>query len=257
MYLAFDIATKERFVFPIQFFKLNKVKKILASNIKDPDNDFILEFNHKGQWIGLGTKGENLLVKYKNDMPADFTNNYGRMLDFYYSGDTAVVKIENRIWQYILVGNMFLDTKSYPYEKDMPSLIRESGTGINSKTIRKTGKDREVVSEPVDLKETDFLPRLIKTYSNTNWILPLSIDYDDHAYKGRTDMGNVERARYFYDKAGNLIVNISENGLTTNRVFKMKNGLPMSMTTRWIGRQMKGTPEAKPEITRFSYTYFQ
>ncbi|MGY0036135.1 hypothetical protein [Pedobacter sp. NJ-S-72] len=75
MYLAFDIATKERFVFPIQFFKLNKVKKILASNVKDPDNDFVLEFNHKGQWTGLGTKGDNLSVKYKNDMPAGFTNN--------------------------------------------------------------------------------------------------------------------------------------------------------------------------------------
>ncbi|MGY0036134.1 hypothetical protein [Pedobacter sp. NJ-S-72] len=127
------------------------------------------------------------------------------MLDFYYSGDTAVVKAETRTWQYALVGNMFLDKKSYPYE-----------TIIYSST---------------------------QTEMNRN--------------KGKVDTGNVERAGSFYDKAGNLVMNITENGFTTNRVFKMKNGLPVSMTTRWIGREMKGIPEAKPEITRFSYTYFQ
>jgi hypothetical protein len=256
MYLAFDIATKDRYMFPIQFFRLNKVKKIVSGNTKDPDNSFVLEFNNKGQWISLGTKGDNLLVKYKNDMPVDFTNNHGKMLDLHYFGDTAIVKIETKIWQYILVGNMFLDTKSYTYEKSMSSLTRELGVSINNKTIRKIEGGQQVISEPTDLKESDYLPRVITTYSNTNWILPLSIDYDDDAYKGRVDIGNVERARYFYDKAGNLVMDISENGFTTHRVFKMKNGLPVSMTTRWIGRQMKGTLEAKPEITRFSYTYF-
>ncbi|MBB5638027.1 hypothetical protein HDE68_003953 [Pedobacter cryoconitis] len=257
MYLAFDLATKDRYVFPIQFFKLKNVKKIVSDNPKDPDNEFSLEFNTKGQWISLETKGDNLRVKYMNDAPAGFTNNHGKMLDFYYSGDTAVVKIEHKIWQYRLVGQMFLDTESYPCEKGIGSIFHPSETSFNHKKIRKTDKHQQIISEPADLKESDYLPRLITTYSHTSWNLPLSIDEDDYAYKDRNDIGNVKRTKYFYDTEGNLVMDVSENGFTTNHVFKMKNGLPVTLTTRWKGRQMKGTAEEKPEITNFSYTFFR
>ncbi|MBB6270973.1 hypothetical protein HDF26_001400 [Pedobacter cryoconitis] len=257
MYLAFDLATKDRCIFPMQFFKLNNVKRIVSHNPEDPDNEFILEFNTKGQWISLETKGDNLRVKYINNAPVDFTNNQGKMLDFYYSGDTAVVKIEEKIWQYTLVGQMFLDTKSYPYEKGMVSIFQPSEISFNHKKIRKTGINQQIISEPADLKENDYLPRLITTYSHTSWDLPLSIAENDYAYKDRNDIGNVKRTKYFDDTQGNLVMDVSENGFTTNHVFKMKNGLPVTLTTRWKGRQMKGAAEAKPEITNFSYTFFR
>lgn len=255
MYLAFEQTTKDRYVFPIQFFKLHKVKRIVASNAADPDNDFILEFDKSGSWIALSTKGDNVFLKYKNNMPYEFTNRDGKMADFQYTADTAIVKIGTSTWHYTLVGSMFLETKRYLQRKEDSS--GESGISTNQVSIRKTAYNAEVVSEPVHLIAQDYLPRVITTYSNTNWILPLSIDRDDLVYKGRTDIGNVSRERYYKDKTGNFIADIAESGYTTRRIFKMKDGKPLSLATIYKGRQLKGAPEAKPEITTYKYTYFQ
>ncbi|MBB5621168.1 hypothetical protein HDE69_002221 [Pedobacter cryoconitis] len=255
MYLAFDQATRDRYVFPIQFFKLHKIKKVIASNTADPDNDFILEFDKNGRWIGLGNKGDNLRLKYKNNMPDEFTNRTGKMVDFKYSTDTLIVKIESRAWQYTLNGSMFLRIKCYIQDKADSSGKLTIST--NQVTIRKKAGTPEVISEPANLIEQDYLPREITTYSNTNWDLPLSIYSDDLAYKGRTDIGNVSRERYYKDKEGNFVEDRTESGYTTHHVFKMKDGKPLSLTTSYKGRQLKGTPEPKPEITTYKYTYFQ
>lgn len=255
MYLAFEQTTKDRYVFPIQFFKLHKVKKIVASNVADPDNDFILEFDKSGRWISLGTKGDNVLLKYKNNRPHEFTNRDGKMADFQYAADTAIVKIGTSAWHYSLFGSMFLETKRYVQGKTDSS--GESVISTNQVNIRKTVYNAEVISEPVNLIAQDYLPRVITTYSNTNWILPLSIDRDDLVYKGRTDIGNLSRERYYKDKVGNFIVDITESGYTTRRIFKMKDGKPLSLETSYKGRQLKGTPAAKPEITTYKYIYFQ
>lgn len=254
MYLAFEQSTKDRCVFPIQFFKLHNVKRIVSNNTADPDNDFILEFDKSGRWIGLSTKGDNVLLKYKNNMPHEFTNRAGKMADFKYLADTAIVKIGTSEWHYSLVGSLFLETKRYVQGKADAS--GKLGISTNQVAIRKTAHSAEVISEPVNLIAQDYLPRLVTTYSNTSWDLPLSIDRDDFVYKGRTDMGNVSRERYYKDEAGNFVMDITESGYTTHHVFKMKDGKPLSLKTSYKGRQPKGTPEAKPEITTYQYTYF-
>lgn len=255
MYLAFEQTTKDRYVFPIQFFKLHKVKKIVASNAADPDSDYILEFDKSGRWITLSTKGDNVLLKYKNNRPHEFTNKDGKMAYFQYTADTAIVKIGTSAWHYALVGSIFLETKRFVQHKADSS--GESGISTNQVSITKTVYSAEVVSEPINLIAQDYLPRVITTYSNTNWILPLSIDRDDLVYKGRTDIGNVSKERYYKDKAGDFIVDITESGYTTHHIFKMKDGKPLSLATSYMGRQLNGTPEAKPEITTYKYTYFQ
>lgn len=255
MYLAFDQATRDRYVFPFQFFKLHKVKKIMARNTADPDNDFILEFDKNGRWVSLGTKGDNLVLKYKNNMPDEFTNRTGKMVDFKYSADTLIIQIETRAWHYTLVGSMFLRTKWYIQDKTDSSEKRT--ISMNQVTIRKTADSPEVISEPANLTEQDYLPREIITYSNTNWDLPLLINAHDLVYKGRTDMGNVSREKYDKDKLGNFVVDITESGYTTHHIFKMKDGKPLSLSTSYKGRRLKGSPEEKPEITTYRYTYFQ
>lgn len=255
MYLAFEQTTKDRYVFPIQFFKLHRVKKIVANNTADPDNDFILEFDKGGHWISLGTRGDNVLLKYKNNMPYEFTNRAGKMADFQFAADTAIVKIGTSEWHYSLVGSLFLETKRYVQGKADSS--GKPGLSINQVTISKTAYSTEVISEPVNLIAQDYLPRVTTTYSNANWDLPLSVDINDLVYKGRTDIGNVRRERYCKDKMGNFVVDITESGYTTQHVFKMKDGKPLSLTISYKGRQLKGTPEPKPEITTYKYTYFQ
>lgn len=255
MYLAFEQTTKDRYIFPIQFFKLHNIKRIAANNTDDPDNDFILEFDKSGRWISLSTKGDNVLLKYKNNMPHEFTNRFGKMAGFEYAADTAIVKIGTSEWHYSLVGSLFLETKRYVQGKADSS--GKPGISTNQVTIKKIPHSAGVVSEPVNLIAQDYLPRVITTYSNTNWDLPLSIDSDDLAYKGRTDIGSVSRERYYKDKLGNFIVDISESGYTTRRIFKMKDGKPLRLTTIYKGRQLKGNPEPKPEITTYKYTYFQ
>lgn len=255
MYLAFDQATRDRYIFPIQFFKLHQVKKIVASNAADPENDFILEFDKSGRWISLGTRGDNVLLKYKNNMPYEFTNSVGKMADFQYSADTAIVKIGTSEWHYSLVGNLFLEIKRYVQGK--ADSLGKLGISTNQVTISKTPHSTEVISEPVNLIAQDYLPRVITTYSNANWDLPLSIDINDLVYKGRTDIGNVRRERYCKDKMGNFVVDITESGYTTLYVFKMKDGKPLSLKTSYKGIQLKGTPGPKSEITSYKYTYFQ
>ncbi|RAJ30204.1 hypothetical protein [Pedobacter cryoconitis] len=254
MYLAFEQHTKDRYVFPIQFFKLHNVKRIVANNVADPDNDFILEFDKSGRWISLGTKGDNVLLSYKNNMPHEFTNRTGKMADFQYAEDTVIVKIGTSEWHYSLVGSLFLKTKYVQGKADSSGKL---GISTNQVIIRKVAHSAEVISEPVNLIAQDYLPRLITTYSNTKWELPLSIDSDDLVYKGRTDIGNVSRERYYKDKMGNFIFDNSESGYTTHHVFKMKDDKPLSLATSYKGRQLNGAPEAKPEITTYKYSYFQ
>lgn len=107
-------------------------------------------------------------------------------------------------------------------------------------------------------KHADKLSQPITIYSNTNWDLPLTIHYKEHP---DDDEMNMMTENFFNDGKGNLILDKTIHTNRSHLVFKMENGLPVTLST--IKQQLSGPEKsvkesgAKPELLNFSYEYFE
>lgn len=107
-------------------------------------------------------------------------------------------------------------------------------------------------------KHADKLSQPITIYSNTNWDLPLTIHYKQHP---DDDEMNVMTENFFNDGNGNLILDKTISVGRSHLVFKMENGLPVTLSTfkqrlSGVEKLVKESGE-KSELLNFSYEYFE
>lgn len=107
-------------------------------------------------------------------------------------------------------------------------------------------------------KHADKLSQPITIYSNTNWDLPLTIHYKQHP---DDDEMNIMTENFFNDGKGNLILDKTIYSNRSHLVFKMENGLPVTLSTfkQLIFGNEKSVKESdvKPDLLNFSYEYFE
>ncbi|MET4137685.1 hypothetical protein [Pedobacter sp. UYP1] len=270
MYLSFDNAFKDitgiSSSLPIRLFKLKGVRKIILKGAEQLPNvrSVTIAFNNKGQWVNMkDNTGTGLSVTYQNDKPFQVIVG-NKMSDsdfiyrFEYSGDVVRIKTLKGRWlrdlEYQLVGKQFLNTKLYT----------DTGKIIDSASPRKVAlimsyqvirEDKRSILKEINInKEKYFSPNVI-TYSNTDWILPFSIEnkyvvIDDQI--AGTD-------QYYYETPEKLVIEKTEMGETTRFVYELREGLPVSLSLskqpneKWI----TGAPESGTKVNNFSYEYFE
>jgi len=174
-------------------------------------------------------------------------NRKGQWIRTITSNDTlSVVYQDNAPYEFINRTGSF---NKFYYSGDTVISVSKSAT---QKYIRK-GRIFHKVN-----KQGDKLSQPVTIYSNTNWDLPLTIHYKEHP---DDEEMNVMTESFFNDEHGNLILDKTLYTRGDHLVFKMENGLPLTLSTfkqrlSGVDKSVKES-DSKPDLLNFSYEYFE
>lgn len=196
----------DEYILPIQFLNLEKVYRI-NFEINDKEK-FHFTFNEFGQLIEFIEDGRGTFaISYENDLPKSILRDGKIKKKFYYSGTKIIVKNEEMISIYELIGKVFLYNKQfYTSKKSYSELDLQSP--VSWKTDTENGKLCHYMTRSDDRSTSTTC------YSNNQYNLPLYIDNEYHNFSSRTS--------FIYEN-NELSVESSNEYKSTKMIFTLDN----------------------------------
>ncbi len=229
-------------VFPTQFFNLKKVETMNMQSAAAGQNKKIsLRFDKIGHLTKVIERNDTTVISYKNGLPSTIKERNNDM-ELLYRGDTLVVKEQNYLTIYKLINKTFFEIRKYNIGKADYDRVLLSGAFANS-VVEKTGS---VCSKK---EEIDGERIIEECYSNTDWKLPLTIQYKSYV------AGRNSKNETVFRKEGNALVVENINEYKSIKVeYGLVEGKPASIKSSF---KRGGDDYSEPFELKVSYTYFK
>ncbi|RZL49373.1 MAG: hypothetical protein EOP00_07155 [Pedobacter sp.] len=229
-------------ILPIQFFNIHNVKQITIQSVKEQNKRIVLKLNEKGQLIQLNERTDSTTISYQDNLPIKAIDRYKNPINFYYQGDSLIIKKNDYLKIYRLVDKMFIEVKTYNISKESyEKMTLENGSEI------KLSKDPNLcVTEFID--ERDYASKIC--YSNTNWQLPLTVS------NSNSQGNNSYKSNFTYkiNEEQNLVLEDVNEYKSTRRAYMITDKKPASIkSTIKRGNEQYG----EPYILNITYEYFK
>lgn len=194
---------------PFGLLDLKNVSSVIVASNFEEDKTHTYQFNKSGQITAIKSRGENITVTYKDNLPFTLSKDGKTTVNFYYQNDLVVLKESYQVTTERLIGNMFLEGSRFETEeKDYAAMDLKSDVG--SEVTRKKG---EICVQSMRVSNDD---KWSKCYSNTEWNLPLTIT--------QTYRDDVSTKTYSKNESGDLVVESANTNKTRRLVYTLKNG---------------------------------
>ncbi|RZL40602.1 MAG: hypothetical protein EOP00_26455 [Pedobacter sp.] len=206
----------EEKILPLHLFNFEKVKKVMLQPATDPTKKVSFVFNNHGQLVKFKERSDSTIISYKDGLPSSAVSRYNNM-NFYYRGDTVIIKKKNDIYIYKLVDKMFFEVKRFDIEqKNYNEMTLNDGS-----EIKLSKGDKFCVTKYIDARDI-----VVKDcYSNTNWQLPLNILHSSSV----GNRNNKAERRYFLNEEKNVMVEDANNYKSTKVEYVLADGKPANL----------------------------
>lgn len=225
-------------VIPFQFLDVNKLSRITVQSEADQEKQIILKLNNKGQLTQtIEGKRDSTSITYQNNLPL-VVKKRDQVINFYYHGDTVIIKDRNYLKVNKLVGKIFFEVQKYRIEKDnyadmtldkgYETKLINNNTNTCIKEVAKDGHSSQVC------------------YSNTNWELPLTVETNSN--------DRIETKTYIKNAENSLVIENLNGYKSTRYDYVLSEG---KMTTLKSSFKRNEGPYSDPYLLSISYEYFK
>lgn len=232
----------DEMILPVQFFNFDKVSKITIQSAKEANKQIVFKLNKEGQFIQLNERADSTIITYKDNLPSQAVDRYKNPINFFYQGDTVIIKEKQYLKVNKMVDRMFFEVKRFNISKENYADM----TLDNGSDIKLSKNSNFCVTEYQD--ERDLATKTC--YSNTNWTLPLTLTNTRSFGNG----SNKSEVTYKINDEKNLVLEDLNERKSTKREYVITNGKPTSLKAS----TKRGNEEyGEAYVLNITYEYFK